>query len=104
MTKPRLYLSGPMTGIKDKNFPVFMKASIALRKKGYKVVNPAELDIGQPRKTWEECLRRDIKEEMTCNGIATLPNWKRSRGASLEVYIGKSLKWPVHSVSYWLNK
>jgi len=101
MTK--LYLSGPMTGIKDKNFPAFNKASKALRKKGYQVINPAELDMQHPRQTWAECLRRDIVAEMRCNGIATLPGYKRSRGAQLEVYIAEALNWPVHSVNYYLR-
>lgn len=101
MTK--LYLSGPMTGIKDKNFPAFNKASKALRKKGYQVINPAELDMQHPRQTWAECLRRDIVAEMRCNGVATLPGWKRSRGAQLEVYIAEALNWPVHSVNYYLR-
>jgi len=99
----RLYCSGPMTGIKDKNFPAFNKASKALRKKGYQVVNPAELDMQHPRQTWAECLRRDIVAEMRCNGVATLPGWKRSRGAQLEVYIAEALNWPVHSVNYYLR-
>lgn len=102
--KYKLYLSGPMTGYKNKNFPAFMKAAITLRKAGHHVINPAELDIGEPRSTWEECLRRDIKEEMKCNAIATLPGWKKSKGALLETYIGKALKWPVHAVSYYLRR
>ncbi len=102
-TKLRIYTSGPMTGIKDKNFPSFMKASLALRRKGYFVINPAELDIGEPEVTWEKCLQRDIRELMKCNAIATLPGWQQSRGAKLEVYIATVLGWPVHSVKYYLG-
>ena len=40
---------------------------------------------------------------MKCDGVATLPGWKKSRGAKLEVYIAKALKWPVHSVAYYLG-
>lgn len=99
----KLYLSGPMTGIKNKNFPAFNKAAKMLRKKGYQVINPAELDMSHPRPTWAECLRRDILAEMRCNGVATLPGWKHSRGAQLEVYIAEALNWPVHSVNYYLR-
>lgn len=99
----RLYVSGPMTGIKDKNFPAFNKAANALRKKGYQVINPAELDVNNPKTTWAECLRRDIVAEMRCNGVATLPSYKHSRGAQLEVYIAEALNWPVHSVNYYLK-
>ena len=99
----RIYVSGPMTGLPEKNFPAFMKASIKLRAKNYRVVNPAELNIGEPRSTWEECLRRDIKELMRCGAVATLVGWKKSKGALLEVNIAKSLNWPVHPVHYYLK-
>ena len=36
-------------------------------------------------------MRRDIKALMECNTVATLPGWQDSRGASLEVHIGKEL-------------
>ncbi len=93
-----------MTGMKDKNFPAFMQGAKKLRDRKHFVVNPAELDIGMPEKTWEDCLRRDLKELLRCNGIATLPGWKKSRGANLEIYVGKALGFQVHSVAYWLKK
>lgn len=97
-------MSGPMTGYPNKNFAAFNKAATLLRKKGYRIINPAELDMKHPKPTWAQCLSRDIVAEMRCNGIATLPNWRRSRGAVLEVYIADALNWPVHSVSYWLKE
>lgn len=99
-----LYLSGPMTGVPDLNRPAFTKAAKALRKKGYSVVNPPELDKNDPQRSWEGCLRRDISHEMKCKAIATLPRWKKSRGANLEIYIGKSLKLPIHPVSHYLKR
>jgi hypothetical protein len=103
MNKPKLYLSGPMTGIKDLNKPVFEEAAKKLRKKGYRVINPHDLDKKEPKRSWEDCLRRDIRHEMSCSAIATLPRWKKSRGALLEVYIGKALKYPVKPVLSWLK-
>jgi hypothetical protein len=41
-------------------------------------------------------MRRDIAELVTCDAIAALDGWERSRGASLEVYIAKALGMPVH--------
>lgn len=101
--RENVYLSGPMTGLPEKNFPAFMKAALKLRGKKYRVVNPAELNIGDPRYSWSECLRRDIKEMMKCNAVALLPGWKKSKGALLEVYIAKSLKWKVASVNKFLR-
>jgi hypothetical protein len=101
--KSRIYLSGPMTGIKDLNRPLFNLTAKALRQKGYKVINPPELDKISPQRSWEGCLQRDISYLMKCSEIATLPGWKNSRGANLEIYIGKQLKYPVHPVKYYLG-
>lgn len=99
----KLYISGPMTGIPHKNFNAFCDAATELSLGKYEVVNPWDLDFTDVKNTWEECLRRDIRALMECDGVATLPGWKKSKGACLEVYIAKALKWPVHSVAYWRN-
>jgi hypothetical protein len=99
-----LYLSGPMTGLPKHNYPVFNKATKKLRKKGFKVINPAELDGKKPL-PWSDCLRRDLTEICKrCYAIATIAGWKHSRGATLEVYVAKELDMPVHTVQYWLEK
>lgn len=91
-----------MTGIKDNNVPAFAKVAKEVRARGYRIINPAELDKGEPKRSWEECLRRDIREMMLhCDGVATLPGWKKSRGATLEVMIAKALGWPVKSHKLW---
>ena len=99
-----LYISGLMTGCPDLNRMAFNKAAKLLRAKKYKVINPPELDRNNPQRSWEGCLRRDIVELMKCDRIATLPNWTKSKGANLEVYIGKALKYKVHPVSYFLKR
>ncbi len=98
----KLYVSGGMTGLKDNNVPAFNKASKALRKKGYKIISPPELDRVSKHRTWEGYLRRDIGFLVTCDGVATLNGWKKSRGANLEVYIAKALSMEVHPVNYYL--
>lgn len=102
--KIKLYVSGPMTGLPNNNVLAFNKATKKLRKKGFKVVNPAELDSGEPCRTWVACLRRDLKWLVTCDMIATLPGWKKSKGATLEVHVGKQLSFPIHSVGYYLKR
>ena len=101
--KMRLYLSGPMTGIKDLNIPAFNKAAKQLRAAGFVVINPPELDRIERKDTWEGCLRRDLKYVVTCDAVATLPRWTKSRGANLEIYVAKALSMPVHKVAYWLR-
>lgn len=100
--KKKLYLSGAMSGLPNLNRDAFNAAAKLLRNKGYKVINPPELDRNNPQRSWEGCLRRDIVELMACDRIATLRGWKKSRGANLEVYIGKALKFKIHPVDYYL--
>ena len=100
----KIYVSGPMSNLPEHNIPAFNKAAKALRKKGYDVVNPAELDGDEPCSTWEECLRRDIRHLTYCTDIATLPGWANSRGALLELHIGNALGFEVHTVGHYLKR
>lgn len=84
----RVYLSGPMTGIPDNNFPAFHEYAALLRAAGYEVVSPAEI---QEAGTWELCLRADIRELCTCDTIALMPGWERSNGANLELHVAHRL-------------
>lgn len=89
----------------QKNMYTFYQAAWNLRDAGYNVVNPWELDLTDKKSNWFECLRRDIKVMMECcNSIATLPGWRKSKGALLEIYIAKQLNWPVKSVNEWRKK
>ncbi len=100
----RLYISGPMTGKKNKNFSSFIRATKTLRKAGYKVTSPHELESKDIQCTWVNCMRRDIKAQMECDGVATLAGWKKSNGAMVEVTLAKGLGWEVHSVEYWIRR
>ncbi len=88
--KPRTYLAGPMTGIPDLNFPAFHRAAASLRASGYEVINPAEINP-DPSMTWEDAIRADIPQLLTCEAIALLPGWENSRGARLEARIAHDL-------------
>lgn len=80
----KIYLSGPMTGLPDLNFPAFHAAAAALRAKGLDVVNPAEINV-DGEKTWHACMRADIKALCDCSTIALLPGWENSAGAHIEL-------------------
>ena len=86
----RAYLSGPMTGMPDLNFPAFHAAAADLRSRGVDVVNPAEIntDIG---KSWKACLRADVAALCDCDAIVLLPGWERSNGAQLELHVAHRL-------------
>jgi len=84
-----IYISGPMSGYPEHNFPAFHDAAARLRAQGYDVINPAEIE--QPDLSWEACMRKDIAELMRADAIALLPGWQRSRGARMEVTIASLL-------------
>lgn len=90
MTKKRLYIAGPMTGLPDLNFPAFHAAAERLRDEGWEVINPAELNP-DPATQWRDAMRVDIKALVDCHAIALLPGWRRSKGAFLEYTIAATL-------------
>lgn len=82
----RVYISGPMSGVAEHNFPAFNAEASRLRALGYDVVNPAEINVDTAL-GWEACLRADLLELLTCDSIALLPGWMRSKGAHLEMHV-----------------
>lgn len=93
----RLYLSGPMTGLPELNFPAFHAAAAVLRAQGFAVVNPAEInpDGAMP---WHLCMRADIKALCDCDAIVLMPGWQRSQGAALELHVAQRLQMEVLSL------
>lgn len=96
-----VYLSGPMTGKPEWNFPAFNKAARVLRSMGYEVQNPAELtpppapgEINSAEdelRFWQGCLREDIKALCDCTGLILLPGFESSKGAMLELHVAHRL-------------
>lgn len=80
------YISGPMTGYKDFNYPAFIAAEKELRKLGcINILNPAKIDHQDT--VWENCIRRAIALMMGADVLILLPGWDKSKGAVLEVDI-----------------
>jgi hypothetical protein len=86
----RVYIAGPMTGLPGFNFAAFNTKAAELRAEGWHVENPAEHGLidGAERSDY---LRWDISRIATCGAIYLLPGWEASKGAALEVHIGKAL-------------
>lgn len=82
----RIYLSGPMTGLPDLNFPAFHAEADRLKALGYEVVNPADLNP-DPEASWHDCLRRDLVALLDCDTLALLDGWQQSTGAHLEMHV-----------------
>lgn len=81
-----IYLSGPMTGMPDLNFPAFNAQAARLRAKGLPAVNPVEINP-DPGMGWHQCMRRDLQALLSCEKLALLPGWQRSQGAHLEMHV-----------------
>jgi hypothetical protein len=105
---PKIYLSGPMSGIKNYNALAFYHAESALRVYGWgdDIINPIALDDHDPyteeNKTgvWKtqhrnRYLRRDIMlladPQQNITHIYMLQGWEKSRGARLEKKIAEEL-------------
>jgi len=79
----RVYISGPMSGYPDLNFPSFHEAAAKLRALGHEVVNPAELGEHADWQ-WADYLKRDLKVLLDCDAVYALAGWRDSKGASIE--------------------
>ena len=82
----RIYISGPMTGMPELNFPAFHAEAARLTALGYEVVNPAELNP-DPETGWHECMRNDLAALLTCDALALMDGWQKSAGAHLEMHV-----------------
>lgn len=84
--KQKIYISGPMTGLPEFNFPAFNAEAERLRGLGYEVINPAELN-SDPTKSWHQCMRNNFKYLFDCDTLALLDGWLSSAGAQLEMHV-----------------
>ena len=87
---PRVYLSGPMSGLPEFNYPAFFSAEEVLQNAGYTVENPARNQKPEPE-TWENYMRLALAQLTTCHCIALLSGWENSRGAQLELFVATTL-------------
>lgn len=107
------YLAGPMSGRPMFNFPMFEAVAAMLRKQGFQIVSPNELDavnttdyelardsvdgsLGTTEQTWGDFLARDVKIVADqVDGVICLPGWEQSRGARLEAFVATCQGKPV---------
>ncbi len=87
-----IYISGPMTGYPENNYPTFHAAERQLTNLGYETLNPAR---HPNQESWADYLRLDLADVLRANMVAVLPGWEASRGAALEVHVAHQLGIPV---------
>ena len=88
----RVFISGPMTGIEDYNFPLFNHVAEVFSKCGYEVVNPVDIckkykkeRVLSDKTVFEAMIAEQQESERTCNAIVLLPGWEYSKGVRLEL-------------------
>lgn len=91
MSRGKVYISGPITGIDFGNRFAFSCARSALELCGYEVVDPSEVQLDDEA-TWTDYMRADLKLLLDCDFIYMLEGWEDSRGARLERELAKNLR------------
>lgn len=100
----KVYISGPMTGLENLNFDKFEEAEEKLKKFNFEIFNPHKLsefkteefkELIKDQKShivWEHYMKVDIQIMLReCEFLVVLPGWEHSRGATMEIFIAKSL-------------
>lgn len=108
--KRRVYIAGPMRGIKDFNFPAFDRARDLANVNGLVAISPADIDrengihettelpqsLEEAAHVNREFVERDVKALLSLraelgDAIALLPGWEKSTGAVAEFFIARWL-------------
>ncbi len=100
------YISGPMTGYENFNYPAFQSAKEELANAGVLVASPhdnpwpdeelVKLNSGNPDFLWKFMMKSALRLLLDCDGIILLPGWPKSRGAVAETNIAASMCMPMY--------
>ena len=97
----QLYLCGAISN--NPNYKQdFETAYNKLQKAGYAIVSP--LYFCNEQWCWEQCMRECIRVLSTKKAIAIIGDISNSKGARLEVEIGKALGMEIKSVDEWTKE
>lgn len=97
-----LYLSGPISGYPDLNFPLFIRTATKLRALGYTVFNPAEMGE-HDNWTHADYMRRDIAYMLDADGMAVLEYAELSKGCATELAVAHAIGLTVLPATWWLQ-
>jgi len=96
----RIYICGKVTGDPDYK-KKFLKEENRLFSLGYEPVNPAV--IVPSNKDWSSAMKTVLRAMLLCDGVSLLPDWKKSKGAKIEVRLARELSIEVRDNSKWLK-
>ena len=97
----QLYLCGTISS--NPNYKKdFETAYKKLQKAGYAIVSP--IYFCNEQWSWEQCMRECIRVLSTEKAIAIIGDISNSKGAKLEIEIGKTLGMEIKSVEEWLGE
>ena len=95
----KIYLSGPMSGIENYNYPEFDKYAGYLREQGHLVHNPAD---------FKRSTKVDDRRQLLCNDVNViclwadavflLEGWHKSTGAKAEAALALAIGLEVHRI------
>lgn len=85
----KIYISGPMTGIKDYNNPAFMSASYDWQDAGFIVLNPVTLPEGLEQREYMDICLAMLR---AADAIYLLKGYKNSKGAMAELAYAEKLE------------
>jgi hypothetical protein len=104
-----IYISGPITGIGDRNSKAFQKAQKEIKQLGksvknedIKIINPVRLGIKLDKQfaqsgkapEWADYMRVCVRELSLATHVFLLRGWALSDGAAFERFIAERLKIP----------
>jgi Domain of unknown function (DUF4406) len=99
--KSIVYLSGPMSGIKDYNKEAFNHAEAQLNIRGIKCINPWRRGMYHHDRPKSFHMRRDFLDILhrDTKNIVLLDGWENSTGARAEVLIAQEIGLPIYHFS-----
>jgi len=96
--KKRIYICGKVTG--DPNYRAkFRKEEERLFAFKYEPVNPtAGISANEE---WAKAMKTALRLMLLCDGVSLLPDWKKSKGAKIEVRLARELGMDVRDSKKW---
>lgn len=98
----RIYISGKISNVPQGNKPKFELTENYLRFKygtNAEILNPHNIAAHEFHdKQWHNYMRVDLRYMLACNQLVVLDDWKKSRGAIIEVLISSLVLIPIYSI------